>query len=534
MIAYFLSFLLIGLPICWAEWSLGRMGSKVGFNASPNILGAITNKPAFKYLGVIAVVIPISIYMYYVVIEAWCLAYAVNYLAGNMQFSETSEASGFFGSLIGVSENGSALKWDIKHVGFYVLIVFGINFIFIYRGLSRGIELFCQYAMPTLVIIAVVILVRVLTLGTPDEDYPNRNIINGLGFMWNPSKIVLQVQETPDSNWMDKEEILPTQLTPEMRSAIEANPDQRLEKRSMWSQLLNPDLWLAAASQIFFSLSVGFGIIVTYASYMKKDDDIVLSGLSAASANEFCEVALGGLISIPAAVAFFGVSGLAAIGLGTFDIGFNVLPLVFARMPFGMLFGFLFFFLLFLAAVTSSLSMLQPGVAYLEESMGLNRRQSVTILGAFTASGAGFVLYFSEGLKALDTIDYWVTNLLMVLLSLLQIIIFAWVIGIKKGFEEAHQGAAIRIPRVFGFVMKYVTPTLLIIIFGSWLLKALGVGIGGSAGSINNYIRDLFVEPNTVAWMSVGLILLVVLFIGMIIPSSKKMTKTNNQEEVSS
>ena len=123
--------------------------------------------------------------------------------------------------------------------------------------------------MPTLLLISIIILIRVLTLGTPNPEFPENNINNGLGYMWNPS----------------------------------------------FEALKNPSLWLAAASQIFFSLSVGFGVIITYASYLKEKDDVVLSSLTAASTNEFFEVSIGGMMSIPAAVAFFGVTGLAQIGL---------------------------------------------------------------------------------------------------------------------------------------------------------------------------------------------------------------------------
>lgn len=536
MLAYFLSFLLIGLPICWAEWTLGRFGGKYGFNASPSILGAITRNPKFRYLGVIAIMIPISIYMYYVVIEAWCLAYATNYLLGNLDFKTVEDAQGFFVGLIGATENGAAIKFDVQHIGVYVILVFILNFILIWRGLAKGIEWFCKFAVPVLVLLAILILVRVLTLGTPDPDFPDRNISNGLGFMWNPNKVVVELQDPASEEWTYYTEFFPrskngtveeqlaaleAKLTAEAATTTDGPPppvELRVVRRSMLQQLLNPSLWLAAASQIFFSLSVGFGIIVTYASYLKKDDDLILSGLSAASANEFCEVALGGLISIPAGVAFFGVAGLAGIGLGTFDIGFNVLPLVFAQMPLGTLFGFMFFFLLFLAAVTSSLSMLQPGIAYLEESLGLNRQQSVSILGFITGVGTIFVLYFSQDLKALDTIDYWVANLLMVLLSLIEIIIFAWVIGIDKGFQEAHQGSAIRIPGVFRIIMKYVCPTLLIVIFGTWLVQQFGTGDG-----YNGYVKDLFIEPNLVAWMSVSLILFFGIFVILTLPSTRQL-----------
>jgi len=516
MLAYFVAFLLIGLPICWAEWAMGREGGLKGFNSAPSILAAITQRPGLRFVGIIAVVIPVVIYMYYVVIEAWCLAYATNYLFGDMRFNQTSEATEFFNNLIGASKDGSALGFDIKHVGVFFVAVFILNFVLIWRGISRGIELFCKYAMPTLLVVALIILVRVLTLGTPDTAHPDRTIGNGLGYMWNPSKQVLEVKDA-NGEWQQEREIVDAKNMQDAVALVADDEDKRLRQLTAFEQLSNPNLWLAAAGQIFFSLSVGFGVIITYSSYMKKKDDIVLSGLAAASANEFCEVAVGGLISIPAAVAFFGVSGLAGIGLSTFDIGFKALPMVFSQMPAGMLFGFLFFFLLFLAAVTSSLSMLQPGIAFLEESLNINRRQSVAILGFVVAMGSAYVLYFSADLKALDTLDFWVTNLLMVVLATAQVIIFAWVIGIEKGFEMAHAGAAIRIPKIFKFTMKYITPLLLIAILGCWFYSSvLGYSFDpGKPREYSSYVSDLFIKPNTIAWMAVGLIALTGLFIGL-------------------
>lgn len=532
MLAYFIAFMLIGLPVCWAEWTMGREGGLMGFNSAPSILAAITKRPKLKYLGVIAVVIPIMIYMYYVVIEAWCLAYATNYLFGDMQFTENAEAINFFVNLIGATEDGSALAFDIKHIGIYFIAVFALNFLLIWRGLSKGIEFFCKFAMPTLLVVALIILIRTLTLGTPDAAHPDRSISNGLGYMWNPSKQVLEVKDESGAWIVERETVDATniQLAKE-EAALDDN--KRFRRITVFEQLLQPNLWLAAAGQIFFSLSVGFGVIIAYSSYLTKKDDIVLSGLAAASANEFCEVAVGGLISIPAAVAFFGVSGLAGIGLSTFDIGFKALPMVFSQMPAGMFFGFLFFFLLFLAAVTSSLSMLQPGIAFLEESLRINRKQSVALLGLITAVGSTFVLYFSAGVKALDTIDFWVTNLLMVVLATLQIIIFAWVIGIDKGFEMAHRGSAIRIPKFLKFTMKYVTPLLLISILGCWFYTSV---LGYSFDPIkerayNSYITDLFIEPNTVAWMSVALILLTGAFVSLNLLPSSNFTEKNSKRD---
>lgn len=508
MLAYFIAFLLIGLPICWAEWTMGRHGGQAGFNSSPGIFNYITRKPALKYLGLIGVLIPVIIYMYYVYIEAWCLGYAVNFFLGNMDFPGVAEAGEFWGRFIGIEANGQALGFGVGQVGFYLLLVFILNFILIYRGISKGIEFFCKYAMPTLVLIALVILVRVLTLGTPDPAHPERNVNNGLGFMWNPTKWIVETKDA-DGQWITEKEIVSAEAITQAEARAAADPGVRLTQRNVLAQLANPNLWLAAAGQIFFSLSVGFGVIITYSSYLSRKDDVVLSGLAATSANEFCEVALGGLITLPAAVTFLGVAGVA--GMGTFGLGFNVLPMVFANMAFGQLFGFLFFFLLFLAAVTSSISMLQPGIAFLEESLRINRKQSVALLGLVTALGCSFVVYFSKDVKALDTMDFWVGTFLIFILSTLQIIIFGWILGIEKGFALAHEGAAIRIPALFKFIMKYVSPLFLIGIFVLWCgANLLGINLATlQAGPVSGYVRDLFVEPNTVAWLSVGLIVLV-------------------------
>ena len=142
-------------------------------------------------------------------------------------------------------------------------------------------------------------------------------------------------------------------------------------------------------------------------------------------------------------------------------------------MPGGQFFGFLWFFMLFLAAITSSISMLQPVIAFLEEGFGLRRHASVAFLGLIAALGTGFVLYFSEGLVALDTFDFWVGTFLIYVLAMFQAVLYGWVLGIKQGEQAAHSGAHIRIPHFFQFMLKYVTPTYLLAIFVGFCWQSL-------------------------------------------------------------
>lgn len=472
MIAYFVSLLLLGIPICWAEWTLGRYAGQQGYRSSPGLFYALIRHPIGKYIGALGAIIPVSVYMYYVYIEAWCAGYAWYFLTGALDLGKDPAAyAAFWKQYIGFHQDGLVVAGGSNQVVVFLILVFALNFFIIYRGLSRGIELFCKVAMPALVILAVVVLIRVLTLGTPDPALPEQNVLGGLGFMWNP--------------------------------------------KEMGGQLMNPQLWLAAAGQIFFSLSVGFGVIITYASYLSNRDDIVLSGLTASSANEFCEVALGGMITVPAAFIFLGAAGV--VGQGTFGLGFNVLPLVFANMPLGQFFGFAFFTLLFLAAVTSSLSMLQPGIAFLEEGLGLNRKQSVTLLGLITAMGCLFVVYFSKDIKALDTFDFWVGTFLIFIMATTLIIVFGWVVGVETGWREAHRGAHLRIPGFFKWIIKYVSPAYLLIIFVLWILfNVLGWDLKTGTFQPTGYIVDLIggpnSPPNTAARLSVAVMVLVITF----------------------
>lgn len=532
MVAYFISFLIIGLPICWAEWALGRYGGQRGFHTTVGIFNAVTKHPSGKYLGIIGIIIPVIIYMYYVLIEAWCLGYAVNFLAGRMVFESAEQVSDFFTAFTGAAADGSGLGLNgISQVGIFLLLCFALNFYLIYRGLAKGIELFCKYAMPALIVLALIILVRVLTLGTPDPSQPQNSINAGLGFMWNPTKVLL-VETSTDATGLQTSTETPVfgkRFIEEAEAKAAASKNLEIKRVGVTSQLKNPQLWLAAAGQIFFSLSVGFGIIMTYASYLSDKDDVVLSGLAATSANEFCEVALGGLITIPAAVAFLGTAG--AVG-GTFALGFKALPMVFTSMPAGGFFGFFFFFLLFLAAVTSSLSMLQPGIAFLENALRINRQQSVAILGFMTGIGTLLIVYFSKDLKALDTLDFWIGTFMIFILATLQIIVFAWVMGIPKGFKEASKGASMRIPAIFGPIMKYVTPVFLLGIFFLWVSENIfGYNLITGTASTSAYVDDLFgAQPNTIAWIAICIILLLAGFVFLIVNSSEHFRKLSHNK----
>ena len=459
LIPYFVALLLLGLPLAWAEWSMGRYGGTRGYHSSPGIFRLIWKNRAAPYLGVLGLVVPVVIYMYYVFVESWCLGYAWYYLTGAMDLGRDPVAyQNFFAAYTGSEKDASIFSSFLGTPLVFLVICIALNFFLINRGLTRGIELFCLWAMPALALCAVLVLIRVLTLGTPDPSRPELNVLNGLGQMWN----------------------------------LDA------AGKSLWAQLANGKMWMEAAGQIFFSLSVGFGVIITYASYMRRDDDIALSSTTAVAGNEFFEVSLGGMITIPAAFIFLGAAG--AVG-GTFALGFNTLPLVFEHMPLGRWVGFLWFFLLFLAAITSSLSMLQPAIAFLQEGLGLTRSRAVAVLCGVGTAGTLLVVWFSKNLTAMDTLDFWVGTFCIYLLACVQTFLFGWVFGPQRGLEELDRGADLRLPRIFTFVIRYISPVYLLVVFVVWAVQDVG-----------NRIAVFTADP-AVRWSMLFLVAVLALFL---------------------
>lgn len=403
MIAYFVSLLLIGIPLGWVEWTLGREGGRRGFHSTAGIFHALMDRPWAKYLGVIGFFTPVVIYTYYVYVEAWCLGYALNAITGKLSVAGMNYGE-FFARFRVRRPTGWRCSSGCTNIGILrpdrLCPEFLLHLSRHLQGDRDGLHL-C-HAGPD-----------------PDRRHHSGPRIDA----WNARCVQTRpVCCSTDSGYL-------------------WNP------RDVATGLKNPELWLAAAGQIFFSLSVGFGVIITYASYLKTKDDVVLSGLTASAANEFCEVGLGGLITVPAAFIFLGAAGVA--GQGTFALGFNVLPEVFVRMPGGQIFASIFFILLFLAAITSSLSMLQPGIAFLEEGLGLGRKASVALLGLVTGIGTLFVWYFSRDLKAMDTLDFWVGTLMLFIQATILVIIFAWNVGIERGWKLMHEGAEMRAPTIY-------------------------------------------------------------------------------------
>ncbi|MCE5323826.1 sodium-dependent transporter [bacterium] len=415
MIPYFVALLLLGIPLMWVEWAMGRLGGTKGHGTAPGMFEMLWKSRAAKYFGLLGIALPLCVVMYYTCVESWTLAYCCFSADGTLSNLNGTGFRDFFNGLLG--GNGYTAAYI-----FFVLTVIA-NFAVMWRGISGGIEKMARVAMPMLFIFAATLVIRTLTLGSPVPEHPERNVLNGLAFLWNP-----QLDRLSESK-----------------------------------------IWLAAAGQVFFTLSVGFGVISCYASYLRKNDDIALSGLSTVTLNETAEVVLGGSLAIPLAFAFLGAGAVTAIAKeGPFSLAFVTMPMIFKSMPFGQVLSTIWFMLLFFAGITSSVALAQAAVAFMEDEIGWAREKAVAAVW-FVIFACGNLIIFGPGV--MGEVDFWAGTVGIVIFALIEVILFVWVFGADKAWAEINQGADIRLPKIVYYVLKYITPVYLAVLVVAWIAQ---------------------------------------------------------------
>ncbi len=416
IIPYLVCFLLMGIPLLWIEWSSGRFGGKNGHHSTPFILHSMNKKSMWKYIGVFGIFTNIAVAAYYCYIESWTMAYVFHSILGTFDGLKQSEVAAFFGNYINISSSTTGIPYEA--VIFYVFCLL-LNTWILSNGL-HGVEKVAKIGMPLLILFGIFLAFKGLTLGTSGAtaEHPDASAWAGLNFLWTPQ----------------------------------------------FDSLTNPKVWLAAAGQIFFTLSVGMGTIQCYASYVRSKDDIALNAVSAGFMNEFVEVVLGSLIVIPIAAGYLGIDWLKENA--GFGMAFQTMPYLFEQWgPFlSTLAGVMWFGLLFFAGITSSLAMGTPWMGFMKDEFKFDRKKGAWTFGLITLiMGLPTVFFFQHGV--FDEYDYWAGTVSLVIFALAETILFAWIFGMDNGWNEINSGGDIKAPNIYRFIIKWVTPTLLFFVF---------------------------------------------------------------------
>jgi len=419
IIPYLVSFVLMGIPLLWVEWGIGRYGGRYGDHSTPFILDNMTKKRLWKYFGVFGIFTNMGVMAYYTYIESWTLTYALKSVKGDFLGMGQEEVTQTFLNYI-----GSGSDFNFTMVAFIAfLVTLSLNVYILSKGLSGGIEKVAKFAMPLLILFGIFLAIRAVTLGATGVCADCDSHL-GMDFLWKPQ----------------------------------------------FDSLTNPKVWLAAAGQIFFTLSVGMGTIHCYASYVRSKDDVALNAMSAGWMNGFVEIVLGSSVVIPIAVGYLGLDWVK--DNAGFSMAFQTMPYLFDQFGsiLAVLSGLAWFGLLFFAGVTSSLAMGTPWMGFMKDEFDWSSNRSAITLGIIIFFMAlPTIFFFDKGV--FDEYDYWTGTVSLVIFALAEVILFSWVFGIDNGWEEINRGADMKIPMIFKPIIKYVTPLFILVIFLSSLFK---------------------------------------------------------------
>lgn len=434
IIPYIICFFIMGIPLLLIEWSLGRLGGRHGNHSSPYVLKAIAKSSGWRYVGALALFCNLSIGAYYCYIESWTLFYMVKSLSGGFSGMNQKEVADFFGNYVTIF---SPEGFRYMPIVFYLFCLW-LNSYILSKGLS-GIEKVAKIGMPLLLVFGVLLAIKGWTMSTSGfiEEQPDLNAWDGLNFLWTPQ----------------------------------------------FDTLWDPKVWLAAAGQVFFTISVGLGIVYCYASYSNVKKDITLNALSSGFTNEFVEVIIASAIVIPIASGYLGLSWLKENA--GFGMAFQTMPYLFEKWgrimaPLG---GLVWFGLLFLAGITSSISLGISWMGLSQYEFQWSRLKSSRIYAlVLLIVGLPTVLFFDKGV--FDEYDYWGGTISIVLLAFFQVLLFTKVLGIERGWREIHIGADIRLPVLFKYMIYYVTPCMLLLILSGVVLTPLNNNWKGAFSSL--------------------------------------------------
>ncbi|GAA3915086.1 sodium-dependent transporter [Microbacterium invictum] len=421
LIPYLVALLTAGIPILFLDYAIGhrfRGSAPTAFRR----LGGRTGR-GLESLGWFQVAIAFVIGLYYTVVIAW----AVSYFVFSFDLRWGDDAVGFFtADYLRVSEPGFSLDF-VPGVLIPLVLVWIVTIIVLAGGVAKGLQRANTWALPVLLVAFLALVVRALFLDGAAE---------GLNALF-----------TPD-----------------------------------FAALADPNVWIAAYSQIFFSLSIAFGIMITYASYRRRRSNLTGPGLVVAFANSSFEILAG--IGVFATLGYFAFQQGVAVDeldrLTGVGLSFMTFPAIVSQMPGGALFGCLFFGSLALAGFTSLVSVLQVVSAAVQEKFGLSVRAAAVSVGGVSAVLSIFGFSTTTGLLALDVVDQWANNVGIVASAVITTILLMWVL--RRGPELRDHLNAIstfKVGRSWIFLVSVLVPIVLGYMLISRIITLIVEGYSG-------------------------------------------------------
>ncbi|MCT1364816.1 MULTISPECIES: sodium-dependent transporter [unclassified Microbacterium] len=423
LIPYLCALLTAGIPLLFLDYAIGHR-----FRGSAPLAFRRLHRAA-EPLGWWQVLICVVIAVYYAVIVAWAGMYT--WFSAQLTWGAGNENDFFFVDFLqsaDVAEVGLSGEF-VPQVGLPLIAVWLIVIIIMALGVKRGIGRANMILMPLLTLMFAVLVVQALFLP---------GALDGLNAFFAPN----------------------------------------------WEALADPAVWASAYGHIFFSLSVAFGIMVTYASYLKRKTDLTGSGLVVAFANSGFEILAG--IGVFAALGFMAqaqgtdVSGVATSGIG---LAFVAFPTIVSQATGGSIIGVLFFGALVFAGITSMISILEVIVAALQDKLGWARVRTTLVVSIPLAIISAALFSTTTALSVLDTTDAFVNAFGIMAVALVAVIVVAWVLHkLPQLQEHLNRRSSFRVGLLWRLLVGVLAPLVLGYLLITELLTKIAEPYSGYPG----------------------------------------------------
>ena len=409
VLIFCIAMIVLGIPMILVENVIGRRALRncVDAFAAPKKDGSRI-KPAWKIVGIMGVIGAFGILAYYMVLGGWVLTYIVNIVSGNFDLSARITDPAFTQKFYADHIENSPLG-----VGAYTLVFIAINWYILKNGIIEGIEKFVKFLMPALFLCFIAVILTNLTLEGAKEGV----------------KFYLGVDFAK----------------------------------------ITPKLLIDVLGQVFFALSLGFGVMITLSSFLNKDEKLMQTATITAVVNTLIAV-LAGFMIFPS---------LFSAGLepsSGSSLVFKSLPIAFSHMPFGNAVAVVFLSILLIAALTTSITIYQVIINFVEERFGFSTLKAVnlTLGGVFVLGNLPCILSSSVladvkilGRSVFDAFDFVSANVFFVLTALLCCIYVGWVLKKDAIYELTNEGdLSARLARVWFLYVKFILPLIIAVIFG--------------------------------------------------------------------
>ena len=409
VLVFCIAMIVLGIPMILVENVIGRRALRncVDAFAAPKKDGSRI-KPAWKIVGIMGVIGAFGILAYYMVLGGWVLTYIVNIVSGNFALSARITDPAFTQKFYADHIENSPLG-----VGAYTLVFIAINWYILKNGIIEGIEKFVKFLMPALFLCFIAVILTNLTLEGAKEGV----------------KFYLGVDFAK----------------------------------------ITPKLLIDVLGQVFFALSLGFGVMITLSSFLNKDEKLMQTATITAVVNTLIAV-LAGFMIFPS---------LFSAGLepsSGSSLVFKSLPIAFSHMPFGNAVAVVFLSILLIAALTTSITIYQVIINFVEERFSFSTLKAVnlTLGGVFVLGNLPCILSSSVladvkilGRSVFDAFDFVSANVFFVLTALLCCIYVGWVLKKDAIYELTNEGdLSARLAGVWFLYVKFILPLIIAVIFG--------------------------------------------------------------------